>query len=91
MIFTITLGLIAATAGCISLYLSSPHQRWRQQPWSAQPARSTGLLLLALSLTLLWQAMQAVAAVFTLLHWAMLLFILFPYLGALFTLRRKPT
>lgn len=85
---SVALGLALAAAGCASIYLASPHQRWRAAPWPAQPARWAGALLLPAGLIALLQGLQAAAASFVLLHWVMLLLVLFPYLGALMAARR---
>lgn len=79
----VALGLMLAAAGCAAIYLASPHQRWRGKPWPAHPARWLGAVLLAAGLISLLQTMQAAAASFVLAHWLMLLFVLFPYAGAL--------
>lgn len=83
------LGLLLAAAGCVSVYLASPHQRWRAAPWPARPARAAGALLLVAGLVAFLQVLQAPAASFVLVHWLMLLFVLFPYLGALRSARRQ--
>lgn len=80
--------LLLVFAGCLSQYLTSPHQRWLARPLAAGPGRAAGAALLAGGLAILAQAVQLAAAVFTLCAWAMLVFVLLPYLGALFSLRR---
>lgn len=85
---SVALGLSLAAAGCASFYLASPHQRWRAASWPARPGRWAGALLLAAGLVALLQGLQAAAASFVLLHWVMLLLVLFPYLGALMAMRR---
>lgn len=82
-------GLLLALAGSISIYLASPHQRWRGRPLVAGPARSLGCALLALGLVLVCQVMQIVAAVFLFATALMLLFLLLPYLGALLVILRS--
>lgn len=82
------LGLTLALAGCVSVYLASPNQRWLDHSWRPHPALAAGVLLLAAGVAALWQAMQPVAAVFTAFAWVMLLFVLFPYLGAWLSLQR---
>jgi uncharacterized iron-regulated membrane protein len=42
----VALGLLLAAAGCASVYLASPNQRWRTAPWPTRPARAAGALLL---------------------------------------------
>lgn len=85
----LALGLLLATAGSISLYLTSPNQRWLDVPWHPMPARLTGGFLMIAGLILPWQAMQPLAAVFTWGIWVMLVFLLYPGLGVLFSLHRK--
>lgn len=75
-------GLLLALVGCVSIYLSSPHQSWRAHAWPARPARLAGTGLLAAGMACLLQSMQAVAAVFTWATWLMLLWTLLPWLGA---------
>ncbi len=82
------LGLLLAATGCVCVYLASPNQRWRAAPWPAGPARLAGALLLVGGLAALLQVFQAPAASFIFVHWLMLLFVLFPYLGALRSARR---
>lgn len=84
-----TFPLILAALACLALYLASPNQRWLARAWSARPARVLAAMLWLTSLTLAVQAMQAVAAVFTLGVWSMLLLTLFPYLGAWRTPQRE--
>lgn len=84
----ILLGLMAAALGCAALYLASANQRWRAHPLPTRPACGAGVALLAAGGVALGHAMQWLPALFTLVTWAMLLLALFPYLGALLTLRR---
>jgi FtsH-binding integral membrane protein len=79
----VALGLLLAAAGCVGIYLASPNQRWRAAPWPATPARGAGAALLVAGLAALLQPLKAPAATFVFVHWLMLLFTLFPYLGAL--------
>lgn len=83
------LAFALAWAGCASLYLASPNQRWRTQPWPAKPARALAVALLLASLIAFNQAMQATAAafVFVFVTCLMLTFAVLPYLGALRHLR----
>jgi hypothetical protein len=85
----IALGLFLAAAGCVCIYLASPNQRCRAAPWPARAARAGGALLLVSGLLALLRVLQAPAAAFVFVHWLMLLFILFPYLGALVAARRE--
>lgn len=79
----LALGLALALAGCLSVYLGAEHQRLLARRWPARPARIAGALLLAGGLAALFAALQPVTAVFVFCTWAMLLFVLLPYLGAL--------
>lgn len=83
------IGLLTSLLGSTAIYLASPNQRWRAAPWPARPARTAGILLLAAGLIALLQAMRPAAGSFVFVHWLMLLFVLFPYLGALLVSRRK--
>lgn len=76
-------GLALVLGGCLAFYLAAPNQRWRARPLPARPARVAAALLLAGGLLALLRALQAVPAVFVLLTWMMLLWVLLPYLGAL--------
>lgn len=84
----VALGLLLAAAGCVGIYLASPNQRWRAAPWPGRPARMVGVLLLVGGLAAFLQTLRSPVAAFVFLHWLMLLFILFPYLGALLAARR---
>lgn len=75
------LGLALLPFGCAGIYLASPNQRWLARPWP-RPIAAAGGLLLAVGLGVLWQVMQGVAAAFTFAASVMLLFVVFPYLGA---------
>ncbi|KAA5604324.1 hypothetical protein F1188_16660 [Roseospira marina] len=77
------LSLLLASAGCVALYLASPHQRWRPRPWPRRRAHRVGALLLVGSLIVLSAAMQPVAAVFTVITWAMVMLVLLPLVGVL--------
>ncbi|ABC23113.1 hypothetical protein [Rhodospirillum rubrum] len=90
MAVTMALGLTLALAGCLSLYLTSPHQRLTARPCPARPLRAAGGLLLGLGLIVLGQTMQMVAAVFTLGSWIMLCFVALPYLGLLVASSPRP-
>lgn len=83
MATALPLGLLLALAGSLAIYLASPNQRWLARPLMGRPARVAGFILLALGLLSLRQSLQATPAVFVLVTWAMLLFVLWPYLGAL--------
>lgn len=82
----LALAFALALAGCASLYLASPNQRWRPQPWPAKPARALSAALLLASLLAFGQVMQATAAAFVFVTCLMLTFAVLPYLGALRTL-----
>lgn len=83
MATALPLGLLLALAGSLALYLASPNQRWLARPLTGRPARVAACILLALGLLNLLQVLQTVPAVFVFVTWAMLLFVLWPYLGAL--------
>ena len=81
-------GLALLPFGCAGIYLASPNQRWLDRPRPA--GRPAGCLLLAAGLAALWRDIQGVAAVFTFATGLMLLFVAFPYFGALRGPRGKP-
>jgi uncharacterized membrane protein len=85
----ILIGLLAILPGCVAIYLASPNQCWLARPWPARRARIAGLLLWIGGLAALLQALQPAAAGFVFSHWLMLLFVLFPYLGAWLGWRRR--
>lgn len=85
-----SLALLLSFSGSVLIYLASRHQLWLSRKLPARPLRWLGLTLIALSLMALLSEMQAVAAIFLLLVWVMLLLVVFPYLSAAKTLR-KPT
>ncbi|MBS1210484.1 MAG: hypothetical protein H6R19_2882 [Proteobacteria bacterium] len=76
-------GLLLALAGSLAIHFASPHQRWRPRALAAHPARLAGAALLVAALIALGQVLHSVVAVFVLLTWLMLVFVLLPYLGAL--------
>lgn len=85
----VALGLALALLGCTSFYLAAPRQNWLARPWPAWPACSAGALLIAAALSVLCRELQALAAAFVVLTWAMLLLAAMPYLGALLFIRRS--
>jgi uncharacterized membrane protein HdeD (DUF308 family) len=87
-IFTL-LGLLALFSGSVAIYLASPNQRWRSTPWPSRPARVSGFLLLLAGYLALLQALQPAAGTFVCVHWLIVLFIVFPYLGALRGTQRR--
>ncbi len=74
---------VAITTGAACLYLGAPNQRWLSRPLSAWPSRVAGAALLLLSVFLWSRAVQLSTAIFVTLTLIMLLFIVFPCLGAL--------
>lgn len=78
----IALALVLALGGSTSLYLASPHQRWRGAPLPARPARVAGGVLLVASLFAFTRAMFVVAAVYTWATCTMALLTLLTYAGA---------
>ncbi len=80
---------ILVLAGCLSLYLAAPHQCWLTMAWPARPARLIGIALLFLSLIMLGQTLQGIAAVFTIVVWVMLVSTALPYLGVLISIWRS--
>lgn len=84
------LALMLSFTGSVCVYLASRHQLWLNKVWTAPYLRNIGLILLGISLVLVITSMQLVAGVFMLLIWVMLLLVIFPYIGALKSLRRSP-
>ncbi|ATE59664.1 hypothetical protein [Thauera sinica] len=84
----VPLGLAAAFAGCVCIYLASPNQNWRDRPWPRGPSRAAGWLLLAAGQVALLQFFQPVAAVFAFVVCLMLFFVSLPYAAA-FRVREK--
>jgi hypothetical protein len=89
MIASFTGGLLIILAGCIAIYLASPHQRWLVRSRTSRINVWGGVLLLIAGLVVLMNSMQGAAAVFVWLVWIMLLLVFFPYLGVLFSIRKK--
>lgn len=83
------LGLLLVLAGSLAVYLASPNQRALAQPLGAGAARSSGLLLGVAGLLCLLACLQALAAVLVFATWLMLLFMIWPYLGALMVSGQK--
>ena len=82
MLWSLLSGLLLALAGSLAIHLASPHQRWRANALPARPARLAGTGSLVAALIALSQSLHIVVAVFVLLTWLMLVFVLLPYLGA---------
>lgn len=81
------LALLLALGGCALIYLTSCHQLWIKKQLPTSPYRLLGVLLIGLGLLVLLGVMQAIAAIYVLSVWIMLLLVLFPYLGAAKSLR----
>lgn len=82
-------GFLLVLAGCICLYLASPNQRWRKAALPSRAARAASVILLAAGLLMLLQSFQPAAAFFVLITWTMLLLVLLPHLGLLFSTWRR--
>lgn len=78
----LALALVLALGGSTSLYLASPHQRWRGAPLPGRPARVAGVVLLVASLGVFLRTMFVVTAIYTWFTWTMTLLILLTYAGA---------
>ncbi len=85
----VALASLLAFVGCGSLYLASPHQRWRAAPLPAKPARAAGSGLLLASLFAFGRAMHIVPAVFAFAASVMLLLVVLPYVGAAVVVVRR--
>lgn len=79
---------VAVAAGAVCLYLGAPNQRWISRPWP-RPSRIVGAALVLLGGWLWGRTLQPATAIFVTLTVSMVLFILFPCLGALPILRRN--
>ncbi len=89
MTTTILFALLPLLLGAVSLYLASANQCWRTTSLPAYSSRMFGIILLAIGLLALLKVLQPAAAAFVFVHWLMLLFVIFPYLGALRLARRR--
>ncbi|MBM3563203.1 MAG: hypothetical protein FJX48_08645 [Alphaproteobacteria bacterium] len=74
---------IAIIAGAVSLYLGAPNQSWLSRPLPALRSCVAGAALLLLGVFLWRETVQLSTAIFATLVLTMLLFIVFPCLGAL--------
>ncbi|MBM3577465.1 MAG: hypothetical protein FJX40_07330 [Alphaproteobacteria bacterium] len=81
--------LVAIVAGAACFYLGAPNQRWLSRRLPAWPSRIAGAALLFLGVLLWSQVVQLSTAIFATLVLIMLLFIIFPCLGALRTVVRN--
>ena len=77
------LALTLTIAGCMSLYLASPHQKWLAQAPPRKPLLVAGGLLLAIGLAAWIMALRPLAGFFVALHVAMVCLFVFPYAAAL--------
>ncbi len=80
---------IAVVTGAASLYLGAQNQRWLSRPLPAPWSGLAGAALLLLGVFLWSQVVQLSTAIFAALVLIMLLFIVFPALGALRTFIRN--
>ncbi|MFO1103170.1 MAG: hypothetical protein U1E20_09740 [Methylocystis sp.] len=80
---------VAIASGAASLYLGAPNQRWLSRRLSAWPSRAAGAALLLLGVVLWRETVQLSTAIFAAFALTMLLFIIFPCLGALRTIVGK--
>lgn len=85
---TILTALLIEFLAGLALHLSSPHQRMLVRPLRAKPARLVGAALLVIALAAFLSALHPAVAVYVHVTWLMLLFVLFPYAGALLALRQ---
>lgn len=77
---------IAIVSGAVSLYLGAPNQRWLSRRLPEWKSRVVGAALLLLGVVLWRETVQLSTAIFATLVLTMLLFIVFPCLGALRTI-----
>ncbi|TLG75091.1 hypothetical protein [Methylocystis sp. B8] len=81
--------LVAIVAGAACFYLGAPNQRWLPRRLPSWPSRVACAALLFLGVFIWSQAVQLSTAIFATLALTMLLFIIFPWLGALRTVIRN--
>ncbi|PPC95535.1 MAG: hypothetical protein CTY36_12050 [Methylocystis sp.] len=79
----------AIATGAAGLYLGAQNQRWLSRPLPALWSGLAGAALLPLGVFLWSQTVQLSTAIFATLVLIMLLFIVFPCVGALRTFIRK--
>ncbi|MBN9339331.1 MAG: hypothetical protein ABT02_18230 [Comamonadaceae bacterium SCN 68-20] len=85
----VILALALTIAGCMCLYLASPHQKWQEQAPPGRPLAVAAGVLLAGGLTAFIAAWRPLSGVFVTLHVAMLCLAIFPYVAALRAARRR--
>lgn len=83
------LALTLTIAGCMSLYLASPHQKWLAQAPPRKPLLVAAGLLLAAGLAAWIAPSRPLAGFFVALHVAMVCLFAFPFLGALRSFGRR--
>lgn len=83
------IALVSSLAGCVSIWLSSPHQSFLRHPVSARIWRPAGGCLMLVGMLLLCRGMQPLAAIFLFLTWVMVWSVALPYLGGFFSLLRS--
>lgn len=83
------IGLVAALAGCLAMYLASPNQRWRAMPAPPWRARGAGLALWVVAWLCLAHSRQPLTASFMLYTSVMLSFVLLPCTGAVLGLLKR--
>lgn len=84
-----SLALTLTIAGCVCLYLASPHQKWLAQVLRGRLFLVAGVVLAAAGLAAWIVALRPLAGFFVALHIAMLCLCVFPYAAALRGFRRK--
>jgi hypothetical protein len=77
------IAVVAIIAGAACFYLGAPNQRWLPRALHASSSLVAGAALLFLGVLVWSQAVQLSTAIFATLALTMLLFITFPFLGAL--------
>lgn len=85
----VSTALVLALMSCTCLYLSSPNQRLRQAALPRRPTHVFAGVLSAASLYAFTCAMDLVPSAFTFITWTMLLLVILPYLGAVFSGSRR--
>lgn len=90
MVMYSIVGLVSSLAGCLGVWLSSPHQSVLQQPVSRRSGYTVGGVMLLAGAFSLCREMQPVAAIFLLMTWMMVWSVALPYLGGLLSVLRSP-
>ncbi|WP_459908746.1 hypothetical protein [Caballeronia sp. HLA56] len=84
------LAFLSLTIGTLLLYLCAKNQTWLQKPLPAIPTRIGGAASMLAALVLWTNSMQPIAGVFLFVTAAIVMFVVYPYLGALRSILKQP-